>query len=673
MDHATARRVFGQIEAVHIDADESGDLPQLDGYMLDRVLGRGAGGSVYRGFRAGSDHPLAIKILNSRLGAGAGQTAPGGGSGRAWRELDVLAQLRLPALPRLIDHGVHDGRLFIVSEFVDGQALDDYCGSHELDRRARVELLAKVADAVQGLHEAGVIHRDIKPSNVIVDVNGRPMIIDLGIASLLTDDVMQTLTADGAPIGTPAFMSPEQARGVRGEISTRSDVYGLGATACLILTGQTPFDMDGTLHATVHRVAEEEPRGARTIDPDLPKPLAAVLDKAVSREPSRRYASAGDLAADLRRWLAGEPVEASPPSAWRRTTRWIGRHPILTTAAACLTLAVLTILGTFGAVLWLNQRPNSVAIDPVNQRWAQLRSISDRRLREWRCETNGKVDFADLVWTGESSGVVVTLIRDIASSADGVNLQLCVWDMNRPNTLLWRTPAKPPDIKAPPASRPFIDLYRVAPKVLVEDIFPENEGKEIVVIHGNMKDDPNAIRVYSLDGDVLYEAWHWGAVHNMLWLEDARTLVVTALNNEKTWRELGHPEIGRRRPRVVFALRPKLGQRVGWINDPDDDGPARAAWYKYLVPPQLSDGWEVILKPHIDSEQYGRGFELLIERGNQGEGVLLFYDAEGQPIGPEPTLGDGYKQRLEAGDADETAEQLPTLNEIGLEDEIETQ
>jgi serine/threonine protein kinase len=264
-----------EVEAQPRDADR-GTLPSIEGYVLDGRLGGGGGGEVYRAVRIGSDRPLAIKILNQRIG----ETPE---ARRAWRELDVLEQLRLPCLPRLLDHGMTDGRMFLVMDFIDGHPLIEHCRINDLDRAARVELLAKVADAVQSLHERGVIHRDIKPSNVIIDPNGQPVLIDLGIAALLSRSAAETLTKDGAPIGSPAYMAPEQARGEKQAISTRSDVYSLGATACKVLTGDTPHDMDATLHEAIRRVAQDEPRSPRELDPTLAKPLAAVLAKAAAR------------------------------------------------------------------------------------------------------------------------------------------------------------------------------------------------------------------------------------------------------------------------------------------------------------------------------------------------------------------------------------------------------
>ncbi len=366
MDLAAARRACEAVhepgEGIAHDApngdktDES--LPAIEGYTIDRRLGGGGGGEVYLAIRTGSARPLALKLLRQSLGE-----SPE--SKRAWRELDVLEQLRLPAIPRLLDHGVHDGRMFLVTEFICGNSLVDHCETNSLDRRTRVELLAKVADAVQSLHEYGVIHRDIKPSNIIVEDRGasengsaparpRPMLIDLGIATLLTGDVAETLTVEGTPVGSPAFMAPEQARGDKTAISTRSDVYSLGATAYVMLTGGTPHDMDATLHEAIRRVAQDEPRGPRELDATLPKPLAAILAKAAARRPDDRYYSAADFTADLRRWLRREPVEAGRQSVAQRMGRFVARHPVIAVATCSLGILV-AIAAIYSATAWRAQ------------------------------------------------------------------------------------------------------------------------------------------------------------------------------------------------------------------------------------------------------------------------------------------------------------------------------
>ena len=343
MGVSAARRLFG---ALVQDEVLAADLPHLEGYVLSRLLGRGGGGVVYLGHRAESDRRLAIKLLRKPLNGGAG-------ADRAWRELDVMTQLRLSCTPRVHDYGVHEGRMYIATEHVDGLPLAEHCRANNLTLRQRVGLLARVAEAVATIHERGVIHRDLKPDNVLIDATGEPVIIDLGIAFLLGADVTETLTADGVSIGTPAFMSPEQARGERAAISTRSDVYSLGATACRILTGQTPHDLgSSSLLEAIHKVGHERPRDPRALEPKLPEPLAAILVKALAARPEDRFGSATELADDLRRWLENKPPLSQPPSWWRDRWLSIKRHPARWAwgSAAGFMIVGLTVLSTVSTV-----------------------------------------------------------------------------------------------------------------------------------------------------------------------------------------------------------------------------------------------------------------------------------------------------------------------------------
>jgi hypothetical protein len=269
--------------------------------------------------KRGSDRLLALKLLRESNHSDRARE-------RAWRELNVLSDLRSPFIPRVHEFGVHEGRLYIVTDFVDGMPLETYVQSRGLDRRAQVELLARIAQAVQTeLHERGVIHRDLKPSNVLVDRFGQPVIIDLGIAQVMGEHSGRTITTDSSVIGTPAFMAPEQARGERRAISTRTDVYSLGATAMYLLSGRGPHPRDIALHELIRRIAQEPAEDPLAVDASLPKPLAAVLRRSVAFDADDRYESAGDFAADLLRWTRGELVTAVEPSLWQQA-RWFARR-----------------------------------------------------------------------------------------------------------------------------------------------------------------------------------------------------------------------------------------------------------------------------------------------------------------------------------------------------------
>jgi serine/threonine protein kinase len=207
----------------------------------------------------------------------------------------LLSELRLPCLPQLRDFGEAEGRLYLVTDFIEGRALDEHCAAESLSLRQRVAVLARVAHALQSLHERRLIHRDIKPANILIGAHGDVVIVDLGIAALFGENATQTITSEGVPIGSPAFMSPEQARGERSSITTRSDVYSLGATAYRILTGSTPHDTDTSLGEAIRRVGQDAPRDPIALRHGLPRALAAVLRRCVAPDPRDRYPTAEGL------------------------------------------------------------------------------------------------------------------------------------------------------------------------------------------------------------------------------------------------------------------------------------------------------------------------------------------------------------------------------------------
>ncbi|MCA9291502.1 MAG: serine/threonine protein kinase [Phycisphaerales bacterium] len=328
-------------------------MPEIPGYHLSRFIGAGGCGRVFEATRGEAAERLAVKMLKATLGEGrAGQ--------RARRELDLLSELTLDCVPRLVDYGVSGGHLFLVTPFVDGCDLFTYCEESLESRRERVLLVAKVADAVHRLHERGIIHRDLKPGNILVRPSGDPVIIDLGIASLV-DRPVESITEEGAPLGSPAFMSPEQARGERARLSIRSDIYSLGATAVLCLTGKTPHDMNTSIHESVRRVAQDEPRDPMELDPTMPDVLAAILRRAMAQNPTDRYESAAAFAADLRRWWRGDLIEWTKPSRLEILRHSVRRYPWMWTTGA-MGVALL-VVATIGLMQMRNVQLLRIAVD----------------------------------------------------------------------------------------------------------------------------------------------------------------------------------------------------------------------------------------------------------------------------------------------------------------------
>ncbi|MCP4451840.1 MAG: serine/threonine protein kinase, partial [Planctomycetes bacterium] len=216
-----------------------------------------------------------------------------------------------PNIVSIYDSGANRGQYYYVMDFVEGSNLDAYVRQHNLTHRQILELMQTICQAVQHAHQKGVIHRDLKPSNIIVTLDGRPFIVDFGLAkSFLEDDQNLVLSLDGETVGTPAYMSPEQAAGHTDKVDTRTDVYSLGVALFSLLTGSNPHDLSGTRLEVIHRIAEQEVMRPRTLDHNIDKDIEALLLKALDRDPDRRYSSAAGLAEDIDNYLKGEPLNA---------------------------------------------------------------------------------------------------------------------------------------------------------------------------------------------------------------------------------------------------------------------------------------------------------------------------------------------------------------------------
>jgi serine/threonine-protein kinase len=291
----------------------------INGYRLEAVLGQGGMGTVYRANKTDGelDRSVALKLVG-----------PGFPITRFLQERQIQAQLSHPNIARLYDAGTaEDGSPYIVMELIDGEPIDAYVNQHGLSLAQRLDLLLEVVDAVAYAHANLIVHRDIKPSNVLVDSDQRARLLDFGIAKPLSDDD-QTLTATSRPL-TPNYASPEQVIGK--PVGIASDIYQLGALIAQVCSGRSPF-ADQSLQGAVNRASEDFAHIVPEVRASLPADLLAVVAKALRPDSEARYTDANALAADLRRYLAGYPVQAKNPGPIERLGKLMRRHPLATAA-----------------------------------------------------------------------------------------------------------------------------------------------------------------------------------------------------------------------------------------------------------------------------------------------------------------------------------------------------
>jgi WD40 repeat protein/Tfp pilus assembly protein PilF/tRNA A-37 threonylcarbamoyl transferase component Bud32 len=312
---------------------------RLGKFELVERVGQGACGTVYKARDLELDRTVAIKVPR------AGNLIEGQELDRFLREARSVAQLRHPSIIPVHEVGQQDGFPYLVSDFVDGVNLTSLLTGRQLPPRKAAEVVATIADALQYAHEHGVIHRDVKPSNIMLDNEGRAHIMDFGMAKREAGEV--TVTIEGQVLGTPAFMSPEQAGGESHKVDGRTDVYSLGAVLYQLLTGELPFR--GNARMLLYQVRNDEPRPPRSLNDTIPRDLQTICLKAMAKVPGGRYATARDMADDLRRFLRGEPILARPVSAWEKAANWARRRP----AVAALSGAIvgITVLA-FALATW---------------------------------------------------------------------------------------------------------------------------------------------------------------------------------------------------------------------------------------------------------------------------------------------------------------------------------
>ena len=343
---------------------------RLGHFRLEAKLGTGSFGTVWRAFDEELDREVAIKIpRRNQVDSDHGETF--------FREARIAAQLNHRNIVSVHEIGREGDVVYIVSDLIQGVPLSQWMQSRTLTRQQTIELCQKIAVALQHAHQLGVIHRDLKPANIMIDHEGEPLIMDFGLAKREVGEL--TMTMDGQVLGTPAYMSPEQAAGQSHHVDGRSDLYSLGVILFELLTGELPFR--GSAGRMLEQVIHDEAPSPRRLVENLSRDLETICLKCLTKERTGRYSTAAMLSEELRRFQRGEPILARPISRVDRAWRWCRRNPM-----AALAMSLIAFLAIAGPAYAWQERAQRRELQTRLEERTDLIQRNRKRQLEWSAE-----------------------------------------------------------------------------------------------------------------------------------------------------------------------------------------------------------------------------------------------------------------------------------------------
>lgn len=575
---------------------ESEEVPprEIGPFRIIRLIGEGGMGRVYEAEQAEPRRRVALKVVRPGLMSGAGLR-------RFRHEADVLASLKHPGIAQILQAGsvaVPDGvggavaTPYIAMELVQGLTLSEHVRARRPGLVEKMELLARICDAVQHAHHRGVIHRDLKPANVLVeDVEGReagaaekegaggawqpaqgsgrwcPKVLDFGIARLAVGEEAASraptmvTTRPGQIIGTLAYMSPEQIDGDPRALDTRADVYALGVIGYELLGGRLPLDVGSrSVAAAVTMIREQEPMRLGAVDASLRGDVETIIHKAMEKDRERRYASAGELAADIRRWLRSEPISARPASAFYQLGRFARRNRLLVGAVAVV-LVVLVSGAAVSTVLAVREHRARQRADVAAHRANLSAALADikggnassarrrladvapqRRGWEWRYLARQCDSSVATLETSEPLDLVVLPPATGGPDAD-----------RPPPLLMFPAAGGPGQVWRPGRDPEFAAAFDPGPRASHLEVSPD--GRMLLVLSGDVL---TARSLDNLDGRELWSRSGVGPMVPSAFSPDGASIVVEVSNTELAFLS---PETGNELRRVTVEASARKGPR----------------------------------------------------------------------------------------------------------------